>query len=209
MDVQAELARQSVKRTAGLIDGDRRRHRRVQVALSGRFMRSNRDEHACTVKDLSVGGASIVTTVAPDPGERIIGYFEHIGGLDGTVVRLTADGFAFQYKVSEHKHDKLVAQMTWLINRDAYPDEAGRRHERIGTKGRKTTLQLDEGIVLDVDLLDVSVSGASVATSARPAIGEDVVVGKIPAVVRRHHAQGLGIQFLTTLADDVLRANFP
>lgn len=209
MDVQAELARQSVKRTAGLIDGDRRRHRRVQVALSGRFMRSNHDEHACTIKYLSVGGASLVTTVAPDLGERIIGYFDHIGGLDGKVVRLTSDGFAFQYKVSDHKHDKLVAQMTWLINREAYPDEAGRRHERVGTKGRKTTLQLNEGIVLDVELLDVSVSGASVGTSARPAIGEQVAVGKVPAIVRRHHAQGLGIQFLSTLANDVLLKTFP
>lgn len=209
MDVQAELARHSVKRTTGLLDGDRRRHRRVQIELTGRFMRSNHDEFPCTLRDISVGGAAVKATAVPEIGERVVAYFEHLGGLDGLVTRILHDGFAFQFRVSEHKREKLAAQLTWLLNRDSFPTEAGRAHERVGTKGRKTTLKLEEGIVLDVDLLDISASGASIGSPARPAIGEAVVVGRLPAIVRRHHTQGFGVQFLTTLPADALSTHFP
>ena len=43
------------------VNGDLRRHRRVPMELEGRFMRSNRDEHGCHLKDISVGGACVVT----------------------------------------------------------------------------------------------------------------------------------------------------
>ncbi len=209
MDVQAELARHSVKRTSGLLDGDRRRYRRVHLTLAGRFMRANHDEFTCTLRDVSVGGAAVTTTATPDVGERVVAYFEHLGGLDGTVARILPDGFTFQFKVSEHKREKLAAQLTWLLNRDAFPAEAGRLHERVGTKGRKTTLRLEEGIILDVDLLDISASGASVGTSARPAIGEAVTLGRLPAIVRRHHTQGFGVQFVAVLPADALSTHFP
>lgn len=184
---------------------DLRRHRRVPLQLSGRFMREDRQEFLCELQDISVGGAGIVSTVTPQVNERIIAYFEHLGGLEATVTRVYRDGFAVQFKVSAHKREKLAAQITWLINRDTFPDEAGRVHERVGTAGRKARLRTDENIIIDVDVLDVSVSGASVATAARPPIGTPVMLGDFNAVVRRHHAQGLGLQFETNQDIEVLR----
>lgn len=191
------------------IGGDLRRHRRVPLDLPGRYMRADRSEHVCALRDISVGGAGVVAEKQPEPGERIIAYFDHLGGLEGTVTRIFDTGFAFQFKVSEHKREKLAAQIMWLLNRHEFPDEHGRAHERVSTTGRTTALRFDDGMIIDVELLDLSVSGASVRTPARPGIGEEVVVGKIRSVVRRHHPDGLGLQFLAVQDQASLRANFP
>lgn len=191
------------------VNGDLRRHRRVPLHLSGRFMRANRTEHSCVLMDISVGGASVSTEHPAEIGERVVAYFEHLGGLEGIVSRVFSGGFAFQFKVSEHKREKLAAQIMWLLNRNEFPDELGRQHERVQASGRKTALRFDDGMIIDVELLDLSVSGASVRTPARPAIGEEVVIAKIRSVVRRHHPDGLGLQFLAVQDQAALRANFP
>ena len=190
-------------------NGDLRRQRRVPLELAGRFMRSNREEFSCTLKDISVGGACVATDAKVEAGERIVAYFDHLSGFEGLVSRVTTGGFAFQYKVTEHKREKLAAQIMWLLNRDDYPDETGRQHERTGAGGRMTTLRFDDGMIIDAELLDLSISGASVRTPARPAIGEELVIAKISSVVRRHHADGIGLQFMAVQDEATLRACFP
>ena len=210
MAVHTSVIREALHLTDALKTGDMRRHRRLPLALSGRFMRFlDRTEYNCQLKNISVGGAAVVTPHAPEVGERIIAYFDHLGGLEGVVSRHTQDGFAFAFKVTEHKREKLASQIMWLINRDDYPDELGRLHERVGTRGRRTTLKVEEGVIIDVELLDLSASGASIGTPARPAIGSFVAVGKTRAIVRRHHAHGIGVQFLVVLSPEALRENFP
>lgn len=186
-----------------------RRHRRLQLKLAGRFMRADRSEFTCELKDVSVGGAAVVSPHVPEIGERIVAYFDHLGGVEGVVSRKSGDGFAFSFKVSEHKREKLAAQIMWLINKEVYPEQAGRLHERTGTRGRHTTLKVDDGVIIDVELLDLSSSGASLGTPARPPLGSFVVAGKTRAIVRRHHAHGIGLQFLTLLTPELLRDSFP
>lgn len=210
MSVHSDVVRDTLRKVVPRsVSGDMRRHRRLPIEIDGRFMGADRTEHACKSKDISVGGARLVTRGTANVGDRIVVYFEHLGGFDGTVSRTLPDGFAVQFKVTEHKKEKLAAQIMWLANREAYPDELGRAHERTGTGGRRTTLQLDEGIVIDVELLDLSASGASAGTAARPAIGELVQIGKIKAIVRRHHDTGVGLQFISLQTQDALRSNFP
>src|SRR5512139_117707 len=112
---------QALKETAVLgaqPSTDQRRHKRVAVTLLGRFMRANRHEYPCKLNDISVGGAAISSPVEVEVGERIVVYFDHIGGMEGSVVRLFEGGFAMQFKMTAHKREKLAAQLTWLINRD-------------------------------------------------------------------------------------------
>jgi hypothetical protein len=171
-------------------------------------MRADRSEFTCELKNISVGGAAVISSHAPDVGERVVAYFDHLGGLEGSVVRQTPEGFAFAFKVTEYKREKLAAQIMWLINRGDFPEQAGRLHERIGTRGRRTTLRVDD-VIIDVELLDLSASGASIGTPARPPIGSFVIAGKTRAIVRRHHEHGIGLQFLTLLSPEVLRDSFP
>jgi hypothetical protein len=209
MAVHSSIIREALHQSDALKTGELRKHRRLPLSLPGRFMRANRSEYPCRLKNASVGGAAVVTPHTPDVGERVVVYLDHLGGLEGVASRITPDGFAFVFKVTEHKREKLAAQIMWLVNKDDFPDEIGRLHERTGTRGRRTTLRVEEGVIIDVELLDLSASGASIGTPARPRLGSFVVAGKTRAIVRRHHEHGIGLQFLSLLSPEALRDRFP
>lgn len=209
MAVQSSIIRDVRPHAEAIKMGDLRKHRRLPLSLPGRFMRADRSEYNCVLKDISVGGAAVISADAPEVDERVVVYLDQLGGIEGIVARKTPDGFAFAFKVTEHKREKLAAQIMWLVNRDDFPEEVGRLHERVGTRGRRTTLKVEDGVVIDVELLDLSASGASIGTPARPPIGSLVVVGKTRAIVRRHHAHGIGLQFLSLLSPEALRDRFP
>ena len=69
-------------------------------------------------------------------------------------------------------------------------------------------MTLAEGVTIAVQLLDVSMSGASIATTARPPIGLEVTIGKLQARVMRHHAEGIGVEFIDTQNPTALRRHF-
>lgn len=187
---------------------DLRRYRRVPLSLPGRFMRESREEFTCQLQDISVGGAGIESAIPVQINERIVAYFDVLGGLEGSVTRIYSDGFAIQFKVSAHKREKLVAQIMWLFNRSDYPEEAGRQHERVRAAGQRARLKLDDKIIIDVDVIDISVSGASLATTARPPLGTLVMLGTIKALVQRHHETGVALQFFETQDLNQLRQQF-
>jgi hypothetical protein len=187
---------------------DWRRYKRIGVTLLGRFMRANKEEHACKLIDISAGGAAVASQVSVPAGERVVAYFDHVGGIEGAVVREFDGGFAFSIAATKHKREKLAAQLTWLVNRSELGTAEGRRHERITPTRGEQTLQLAEGITLSCRVLDVSISGASIATPARPEIGTEVVLGKLRARVMRHHPQGFGVQFLDIQHPTALRRYF-
>ena len=192
---------------AARITPDRRRHKRVGITLLGRFMRANKQEYPCKLFDMSVGGCAVMAPVAVEPNERIVAYFDHIGGLEGTVVRNFEGGFALHFEITQHRREKLAAQLTWLINRDVLTGIDERRHERIVPRNGTSSLKIGETVV-PCQVLDVSISGASVASESRPAIGTELLLGKLRARVVRHHEQGLGLQFLDIQAPTALRRYF-
>jgi hypothetical protein len=186
---------------------DRRRHKRITVTLLGRFMRVNKVEHPCKLINMSANGAAIVSPVPVPVGERVVAYFDHVGGIEGVVVREFDGGFALKFNSTKHKREKLAAQLTWLANRSELVAD-GRRHERVTPKNGDSVLQLTEGITLTCRVLDVSISGASIATPARPEIGTEVTLGKLRARVVRHHPQGFGVQFIDIQNPTALRRHF-
>jgi hypothetical protein len=190
------------------ITPDRRRHKRIAVTLLGRFMRESKQEHPCKLLDISAGGAAVTSPVPVTIGERIVAYFDHVGGIEGEVVREIEGGFAFKIHATSHKREKLAAQLTWLANRSELDDEASRRHDRIAPKVGESTLHLAEGILLTCRVLDISISGASIATPARPELGTEVLLGKLRARVVRHHPQGFGVQFIDIQNPAALRRYF-
>ncbi len=183
---------------AGLA-ADRRRHRRVAITLLGRFMRANKQEFSCKLVDISVGGAAIHSPVEVEHGERILATFDDLGAIEGHVVRTFAGGFGIELRATQYKRDKLAAQITWLMNRHELGETTDlRRHERtaIANSKKQATMKLDEGVTVPVDIIDFSMSGASVSTIARPPIGHLVQIGKIRGKVVRHHNDGIAIEFL-------------
>lgn len=203
-----EFARKS--KTLTRIVPDRRRHKRVAVTLLGRFMRENRQEYPCKLHDISVGGAAIKSPVELTLGERIVAYFDHIGGIEGEVIRLMEDGSGFAMKLiaTQHKREKLAAQLTFLLNRHELGDAGERRHERLTPKNPTQSLTLDEGITIACRVIDFSLSGASISTAARPPIGVEVKLGNLRSKVVRHHDEGIAVQFLDVQNPNALRRYF-
>jgi hypothetical protein len=187
---------------------DRRRHKRVNVTLLGRFMRFNKQEYPCKLVDISVGGAAIMSPVTVDDDERIVAYFDYLGGIEGKVARSFEGGFAIRLAVTAHKREKLAAQLTWLVNRSGRLVADDRLHSRSLPDNEQSTLQLDEGIVVPCRVIDISISGASLDTQARPEIGREVLLGKLRARVTRHDAGGIGVQFLDIQNPAALRRYF-
>jgi hypothetical protein len=186
---------------------DRRKHRRVPITLLGRFMRASKDEYSCKLVDVSVGGAAVHTPVEVNLGERIVATFDHLGCIEGHVVRIFPGGFAIELQATQYKRDKLAAQITWLMNRHELGEDADvRRHERttIAKSQKEAMMKLDEGVIIPVNVIDFSMSGCSIATTARPPIGQAVLVGKLKARVVRHHTEGIGVEFLSVQTTDAV-----
>mgnify|MGYP002784389357 CR=1 FL=1 len=187
---------------------DERRFRRVSLTLLGRFMRANKHEYPCKLNDISVGGAAITSPVSVDQGERIVVYFDHIGGLEGHVVRVFEGGFAMQFKITTHKREKLAAQLTYLVNRDALNGVDQRQHDRVPIGHRTKSLVLDSGETFDCEVIDVSISGASLKMDVRPPVGSELTLGRLRGQVVRHHEQGIGVRFVEIQEPEALRQHF-
>ena len=192
---------------ASRITPDRRRHKRVAVTLLGRFMRANKQEYPCKLYDISVGGCALMAPVEVESNEKIVAYFDHIGGIEGHVVRTFEGGFAVRFSMTQHRREKLAAQLTWLLNRHLLTGFDERRHERIVPRNATSSLKVGDTLV-PCQVLDVSISGAAINTDARPPLGADVLLGRLRARVVRHHSQGIGLQFLDIQAPTALRRYF-
>ena len=84
----------------------------------------------------------------------------------------------------------------------------GRRNERVAAKDIQQNLVLAEDVTVQCTVLDFSISGASIATPARPAIGTEVKLGNLRARVARHHDAGIGLQFLDVQNPTAIRRYF-
>ena len=174
---------------------ERRRNQRVKVAVLGRYMLASRLEYPCQTINMSPGGVALVAPVQGAIGERVICYLDQLGRVEGTVARLFDHGFALQVNVPLTKKEKLADQLTWLANRQALGMPEDRRHERIVPRHIRSTLILQDGREVVVKLIDVSISGAAMATETRPPIGTPVTLGRYPANVVRVFGNGIAVEF--------------
>lgn len=186
----------------GLRVSDSRRHQRVAVALLGRYMLSDRREFPCQTVDMSPGGVLLTCAVLGEPDERVVLYLDQIGRIEGTVARKTATGFAVQLNATMRKRDKIASQLTWLANRESLGLPEGRSYERLVPVQSGVTLRLDGGREAFARIIDFSMSGAAIATGARPPIGAALVAGRTPARVVRYFEGGIGVQFLLPISPD-------
>ena len=181
---------------------DLRRHQRVRVALLGRYMLSDFREYPCQTVDMSPGGVRVTCAVIGSLGERVVLYLEHIGRIEGVVARHTVNGLAARLSATLRKRDKIASQLTWLANREDLGLPEGRTHERLKPTHSDVTLRLDSGREVGVRVIDLSMSGAAIATAAAPPIGAPIVLGSTPCRVVRYFEGGIGAKFMLPISPD-------
>jgi hypothetical protein len=190
------------------LSDERRRHQRVKVALLGRYMLSSRREYPCQTIDMSPGGLALIAPVPAQPGERVVAYLDHVGRVEGVMVRAIPNGFAMTVGATIRKRDKLAAQLTWLANRSILGLPEDRRHERVTPRNPRAMLITEDGVETEVRIIDVSLSGAAVTTTLDLPIGAPVMLGRTAARVVRHFEKGLAVEFARTQNQEQLAEQF-
>jgi PilZ domain-containing protein len=186
---------------------ERRRFQRVRVNLLGRYMLPDRREFPCQVANMSPGGMALIAPVKAQVSERVIAYVDHVGRLEGTVARQFENGFAMTIAATARKRDKLAAQLTWLANRHILGLPEDRRHGRITPRNPAGRLILPNGLNVACRVIDISQSGAAIATDHRPDIGAPVTIGRTTGRVVRHLEDGIAIEFTRLQHPDFLEDN--
>lgn len=189
--VSAELPSHAMK------FAEKRRFQRVKVNLLGRFMLENKKEYPCQIINMSPGGAALVTPVVGAEGERVVAYIDHIGRIEGKIVRTFDGGFAMTVNATMRKRDKLAAQLTWLANRHELNLPEDRRHERMVPRNPYSHITLADGREYRCRVIDMSLSGAAIGIDVRPDIGSPVTLGKMRGRVVRHIEEGIAVEFTT------------
>jgi hypothetical protein len=189
------------------LSAERRRFQRVNVNLLGRYMLADRREFPCQVVNMSPGGMALIAPITGAPGERIIAYVDHLGRLEGHVARTFDNGFAMTISATARKRDKLAAQLTWLSNRHILGLPEDRRHGRLVPRNPIGRLIMPNGVNLACRIIDVSQSGAGIASDQRPQIGVLVTLGKVQGRVVRHLEDGFAIEFTRLQHPDFLEEN--
>ncbi|HTJ01941.1 MAG TPA: PilZ domain-containing protein [Methylovirgula sp.] len=174
---------------------ERRRHQRVEVSLLGRYMLEDRQEFPCVTTDMSPGGVACIASVRGGIGERVVIYLDQIGRVEGHIARHTDRGFAVSLTMPYVKREKIANQLTWLANRDILALPEDRRFERIVPLRRHTIVRINGEAEHIVKLIDISMSGAAVATTLVPSIGSTAILGHTPGKVVRHFEGGFAVAF--------------
>jgi hypothetical protein len=175
---------------------ERRRYRRVHIDLPGKlFMPATSVEHACTVVDLSPGGASLSVDAELTVGDAVVLYANTFGRFEGVVARLDGPRYGIKFQSTALKRERTAEQLTLFLNKSLLDDSVLRRDDRTPTRGLTRFVRFD-GQVVPCEVLDLSMSGISVKTDLRPPVGEFVLIGQLAGRIARHHEHGLGIEFV-------------
>lgn len=186
------------------LSDERRRFQRVRVNLLGRYMLSDRREFPCQVVDMSPGGMALVAPMVGRPGERIIAYIDHVGRLEGTVTRALQNGFAMTIAATPRKRDKLASQLTWLANRHILGLPEDRRHGRLVPRNTRSIMTMPDGEAVPCQIIDMSLSGAAVASATKPPMGALIKLGRTQARVIRVKEDGFAVEFTRLQHPDFL-----
>lgn len=173
---------------------ERRRHRRVGLALKARVLKANGEEEPCLVVNISAGGALLKAVNPPQAGEKVVVYLDELGRYEGCVIRSAKHHFAVDYRGRRAKTRRAADSLTYALNTPHMRLDR-RANPRIKTD-EPTVMTLENGERIACEILDISLTGASVAVEPKPELGAHVTVGRTAAKVVRRHEKGVGVVFI-------------
>jgi len=150
---------------------------------------------ACRTQSISAAAAAILAPVPGAPGEAVTARFDGVGIVQGSVDRLTKDGFVFQIAASDEDRAKLAAKIDWLKQKSVRKQEEHRAHKRFQPRDPRSTIRLASGEVLRCFVIDLSRSGAAVSCQHAPEIGERLTLATLACHVVRRLRVGFAVQF--------------
>jgi len=193
-DRVSEAGRKVIERASK----ERRRFRRVTINATGRlYIPATEEEAMCTVQDISPGDVALRCDLKEEPTGRAVIYLDNLGSFESPLIRAANGGFVMTFSRSLQKREKLADQLTLEVNRHLLGDSDLRRYDRVeAVSGSYTHFTRSTGEQIRCEVLDLSLTGVSVRTEHRPPVGEHILICHRAGRVARHHADGMGIEFL-------------
>jgi hypothetical protein len=180
---------------------ERRRTERHAVRLTGKiFLPATEMTLDCTVTNLSVGGAEFWCAEPPAPETAMVLYVNGFGRFEGIARRNLEGEVGVKFTCHDAKRKRLDESLAAFISDGMTAVTRLRRSERAAPATALDHFSLGSGENVPCTLQDISLQGASLSTSRRPPIGEVIHLGKTRSWVVRHHAKGIGVQFLEPAA---------
>lgn len=151
----------------------------------------------CKVMNLSGGGAGLRCEEPPPLNAFVVLYIDGFGRFEGLTTRYELGELGLRFLCKEAKRQRLLAAITDYVQRGVTNPTQVRRHTR-SPSSESAHFTRPNGETERCDVLDVSLHGLSLRTTARPPIGELLNLGKTFGRVVRHHDDGISIQFIDT-----------
>ena len=182
---------------------DRREDVRIVVSIPGRFsladrrdMKGERRVFSCRAVNVSSHAIALACAVSGKLGDRVIADIEHLGKLDGAIIRVLERGFVMNINATAEEREKLAAKIEWLGKFKDHDEGEKRAERRFAPANPYSQIMLPNGSTQTCLVIDLSVSGAALSAEAVPDIGTVLAVGKMIGRVVRHFEGGFAVQFV-------------
>lgn len=176
--------------------GERRARQRAPVGVKGKiFFPERKWEEECVVSDLSPDGAGLKSSCSAAIGALAVLYVDGLGRFEGKIVRHDRLRLGVKFGFSEAKRARLAQMIADFVERGDIKATSLRARSRLTGSHALHQFVLASGQSQDCEIVDIALSGASLRTDVRPAVGETITFGKTTAVVVRHTASGIAVSF--------------
>ena len=177
---------------------EQRKFDRTRTSLRGKmFVPAEERTIDCGIVDISAGGAGITCEDMPPLETYVVLYIDDYGRFESVVTRIVGDVLGLRFVCSDVKRRKLIDKLTQAVEVSGGEGAALRRAKRIKVSPISSFTRCS-GDRVDCEIIDISLTGASLRTATRPSVGEMILIGQMAARVVRHHHEGVGIVFATT-----------
>jgi len=177
---------------------DKRSFERTATSLTGKmFVPAEERTVDCGIVDISAGGAGITCLEMPPLETYVVIYIDTFGRFEAVVTRVIGGVLGLRFVCSDAKRKRLVDQLTQSVGGEAADRPVLRKERRVRVSPISFFTRIS-GDRIGCEVIDISLTGASLKTDTRPPIGEMILIGQMAARVVRQHDQGVGITFATT-----------
>ncbi len=148
----------------------------------------------CIVTSLSPDGANLSTALASSIGSEIALYIAGFDRFSTSVLWTSQDALKVRFNCSRAKRERTAEKIRNLAEGRPIADATLHRAQQTALHSTRH-FKRKNGESAKFDVIDIALSGASLRTWYRPAIGEIVTIGSIEGRVTRHFDDGIAVEF--------------
>src|SRR5579871_4078493 len=165
------------------------------VALAAKiFVPSTQAQIDGVVTDLSTQGATIATTEGSSMGVEIALYIDGFDRFSAFLVSASQEQVRVKFHCSALKQARTAEKIRRYLQGNSEP--ASTLQNAPGwTIHSVRKFKRSNGQIARFEVIDISLTGASLRTSSRPLLGEVVSIGAVQGRVVRHFDDGIAVEF--------------